>query len=108
MTLVTLKKFAYIMHLQPQTRNRHTYTGTIIRLQDGALFGNQIGQAKIVHTVLHLQFSTNQPSTRLELKSNRKISEIYGYKKYVAQMHIYWIPEMFPSLARNYERVFGT
>ena len=31
------------------TRNWHTYTGTIIRLQDGALFGNQMGQAKIVH-----------------------------------------------------------
>ena len=57
---------------------------------------------------MHLQFSTNQPFARLELESVRKISEIYEYKKYVAQMHIYWVPETFPSLARNYVRVFGT
>src|SRR5688572_17004954 len=35
-------------------------------------------------------------------ESVRKILEIYGYKKYVAQMHIYWVLKTFPEHSRHY------
>ena len=38
--------------------------------------------------------------------SSRVLGNIW-IQKYVAQMHIYWVLETFPSLSHNYVRVFG-
>ena len=78
--------------------------------------GNQMGQAEIIHIAPPILY---QLIARLELKSVRKISEIYLKLKDFGQIFRYKkicgtnayilgsrnVLGMFPSLARNYERV---